>query len=218
MRLSADDLNWECVAPEDVVNPDLQSLMDRLADLEALAPRYVFVTAGTYDGNLMTAGAGADGFEGGDNLCQDAADATTVTPAGIYKAWLSKVTGGLVDAKDRVDLISGNYLLNAQVGAEPNGNILALNSADLLDRTVRVNPWINESGASIGPAEVWTGTDGDGTSDSEPDCAGWTSNLESAKGVVGITDNAAVNGWTKSGESDCDIPRHLYCFQVLGGG
>ena len=57
----------------------------------------VFVWSTTHSGNLKTAGGGATGLEGADNICNDLAQAANLP--GTFTAWLSDSTA---DAKDRV--------------------------------------------------------------------------------------------------------------------
>ena len=63
------------------------TMMERVL-AQQLDPRTVFVTSETTtNGDLKTAGGGADGLEGGDNLCQAAADSpNSIVPAGTYKS------------------------------------------------------------------------------------------------------------------------------------
>src|SRR5262245_51629174 len=86
-----------------VVSPDLATAAS--PDLTPVQKR-VFVTAGSWNGNLKAAGAGSDGLDGANKLCQGAA--TTAGLGGTWVAWLSDSTH---DAKDRIADVGPWYRL-----------------------------------------------------------------------------------------------------------
>src|SRR5947207_2454473 len=53
----------------------------------AVAKKRVFVTSGTWTGDLKTHGGGTDGLDGANKLCQGAATAAAL--GGTWVAWLS---------------------------------------------------------------------------------------------------------------------------------
>lgn len=188
---------------------DLEDLLDRIAALEDLGPRFVFVTSGDFLGDLATEGGGADGLEGGDNLCQAAADsAGAMVPIGTYRAWLSTAT---VDARDRVGPHFGPFV-------RPDGTAVANALLGLLDGSLDAMIDMDETGASVGGQLVWTGTLATGLgAGPAATCADWTDGTNSILGMTGSTARANVD-WTELAALQCgDIPARLYCFQVTGG-
>ncbi len=173
-------------------------------DLSTLPPSFpplptgtlVFVTAATYLGDLS-------GPDGADALCQAEAEAGPTALAGTARAWLSTLTE---NAKDRIPQ-SGPYVAI-------DGFVIADDLTDLTDGDI--NDFINHTADGFklkAAAEVWTGTNSDGTY-STHDCAGWTStNAGGTRGSTGGTDGK----WTRVdptgiGGNCSKPPRHLYCF------
>lgn len=202
-----DGASWVC---SDALT-DLTGALDRLADLEDLAPRYVFVTSSLHDGDLKTAGGGADGLDGADLICQGLADSVNaIVPVGTYKAWLST---DAVDAKDRIDITSGPYFRS-------DGTVVANNGADLLDGTLDLPIQLDELGNNIGAVRVWTGTAVNGEKFAGQNCGGWEED-SLVTGLRGLS-SSTVADWTLAAFNNCSSlvgvpdPR-LYCFQVLGG-
>ena len=168
----------------------------------------VFTTSNAFNGDLQTQGAGTDGLDGGDNLCQAAADAAAaIVPAGIYKFWGSTAS---VDAKDRI--ASGVYVRS-------DGVKVADSLVDLLDGSLLAAISHDEFGNPL-PLNVWTGTKTDGTLTDQADrtCNDWTSDLAGgAGGFARLGDNTRSDfGWTdNTNSSSCNGLLRIYCFQVL---
>ena len=159
-------------------------------------PKLVFVTSGSWNGNL-------GGLTGGDGKCQTLANAAAL--GGTYKAWLSNNTN---NPQSRFVKSTTGYAL-------VNGKDVAKTWADLVDGSILLPINVNEKNAAVGQADVWTGTSSNGTS-LEEDCSGWF-----ASGgllVIGYEGrNNATNGnWTNTGllnASNCSTVQRLYCFQ-----
>ncbi len=181
---------WECA---DVSDP-------------AAGPKTVFVTSGTFTGDLKTQGGALTGLRGADEICQAAAE-QGIVPPGIYIAWLST---SAKDAKDRLPDTATEYLL-------PSGIKVADGLVDLLscEGGVCLDHEINED-ATATPVpltnEVWTGSTAGGVSGGA-DCAGWTSASSAATGESGNS-SSLLETWAETFSSDfCDAPLSLYCFQ-----
>ena len=180
--------------------------------LEALALcgdqvfKFVFATSTLHNGDLKTAGQGATGLEGADNICNARARAAGLR--GTYTAWLSD---SVTDAADRVTHSSVPYRL-------PTGLLVANDFEDLTDCT---NPTclqtaivIDEFGRSAGAHQTgsrvaWTNTATDGSKTSSS-CNDWTD--VGGIGVWGIID-FPYESWTVWNQSPCTGELHLYCFQ-----
>ena len=180
--------------------------------------RAVFVTSQSFTGDLQAAGAGVDGLNGADNLCQDAAEADgSIVPPGSYVAWLSTST---VDARDRLAPNKVGY----QRG---DGDTVANSKDDLLDGELDVPIFYDEFGNQVfsqicneGTC-VLTGTFSDGTlSDPDATCSDWTSAASSDQWNLGAANAFGVR-WTSFAEEfpdqpntiDCNRPGRLYCIQ-----
>jgi hypothetical protein len=158
----------------------------------ASANNLVFVTSGTYDGNL-------GGLTGADYICNTLAGAAGL--GGTFVAWLSDSTA---DARDRL------------TGAGPfvtlQGHTVATDVADLTDGLIGS---ISRDEYNDPPdiSGVWTGTNPDGTWYGL-DCLGWTSNVNGGS-VLGRRGNKATTStsWTSFSNNVCFSKRHLYCFQ-----
>lgn len=178
--------------------------------LDGTGPKTVFVTSGTFTGDLLTQGEALSGLRGGDEICQDAAE-EGIVPPGTYIAWLSNSNK---DAKDRLPPNNSGFFL-------PDGvTKVADDKTDLTNGSIDHRMDQDEFGDPV-PAFglVWTGTSGDGTRYPlpGPDCTGWTLEGSGAGGVGEfgrVGSPGAVNGlWTNLQAETCDGFFHLYCFQ-----
>jgi len=150
----------------------------------------VFVTSGSYDGNL-------GGLAGGDAICQAAADSAAL--AGTYYAWLSSST----QSPSTTFTQSGvPYVL-------VDGTVVANNWSDLTDNSLD-NPINLDANSSIGSGYVWSGTYSDGTASSLT-CGDWNSTSSGG----GLGDTSAINNMWTSGRAteNCLTNYRLYCFQ-----
>lgn len=174
----------------------------------------VFVTSGSWTGDLKTAGsnvglgAATDGFDGADKLCQ--AEANSASLGGTWKAWLS-------------DSTSANYAINrlAHNSGKPiktlNGSQVAAD-LDSLALAGQLSSGINQtpSGSLIGTNSVdesWTATKPDGTFNSNSSsCNSWTTSSNS-NARVGSTWKSGTGNWTSDNGISCSNIRHLACFE-----
>ena len=166
-----------------------------------LAPKRVFVTSTTYNGNLLANGQAIDssvttGLGGGDAICNRRAT-VSASLGGTWKAWLSTSS---VNAKDRIP--------DAEYRLVDGTTIVANNKADLLDGTIdnRIN---KDEGSNSAATIVWTGTETSGIV-SPNHCNGWTS--INTIGWFGST-TEADSRWTRLGIRSCTDNTRLYCFE-----
>ena len=175
--------------------PDIQQRLDAIeALLRRVAPKIIFVTSETFDGNL-------GGLAGADAICQRLADAANVF--GSYKAWLSDST---VSPANRFSMSSAPYI-------RVDGIRVADSFSDLIDGNL-TNP-INVDETSAKPVDdrVWTGTQIDGTTDGrEQHCGNWQSTT--GDGSFGVSSDTNRN-WTDTLAADaCSISdKRLYCME-----
>jgi hypothetical protein len=194
-------------------------------------PRYVFVTAGSYTGDLDSeGGGGGDGLVGADNICQAealAAPASSVIRmraenGSVFKAYLSTEA---VDARDRIDLTTGTYMVFGNV-------VVAYGSHDLFDGSIQrpISFTANNDDTVGSPTLAWTGSDDDGrfgdpsfpgnVTDDSVACSGWTFGGPGGEpaqvGLFGTLFPAAImNGWSGASISPCWSPKRLYCFETF---
>lgn len=164
--------------------------------VSGLAPRVVFVTSETYNGNL-------GGRFGGDQRCQALADEAGLP--GEYRAWIS----------DR--FISPHTLFTKTGGPFQlvNGSQVALDWADLTDGTLESPINVDEMGNTISDGFVWTNTWAGGTvtyTGYEETCESWGIDFPNMTGSGGNLAEMGVT-WTALTVSSCDAFLHLYCFQ-----
>ena len=166
-----------------------------------LAIRRVFVTSARYNGDFKTIGAGNDGLEGADRLCNTVAQGAGVP--GTYTAWLSSPT---VDAIDRIQDVGPWYQITADGGAIKTFN----NRANMASAPLAAIQY-TESGIQVFSGAVWTGTDTGGRKTSQ-NCKGFTSQSPEL-GTTGTI--ASTSGWTSNGGAgaNCSDDNYLYCFQ-----
>lgn len=165
----------------------------------------VFVTSGSYDGNLAVAGGGATGVQGADNLCQLASDAAGL--GGRFKAWISDSRTG---ALSRIEDVGPWYLTSRP------GSTKAFNNKANLATAPMTTIVYDENGNTIptprfDTGTVWTGTSGGGVA-SGKSCANWSSAAADAQGTAG--DPHVATRWTAySSALDCPARARLYCIE-----
>jgi len=162
-------------------------------------PKTVFVTDGTYVGNLGW-------LTGADAKCQAEADAAGL--AGTYKAWLSTSIEG---PDTRFVKSTGPYVLVN--GMQVAASWTAL-TAGLLSNPINITP----TGLVTPTDHTWTNTltsglpwnfDMDPLSDT---CDEWTSAEGGLTGFGGFT--YETDRWSSGfGYASCELPKALYCFQ-----
>lgn len=160
----------------------------------------VFTTSTTYDGDLKTAGEGATGLDGGDNICNARARAAGLP--GTYTAWLSS---SVTNARDRVTQASVPY-------QRTDGVQVVDDFADLLDcsDTCLDAPILLTEFGAFGSIVAWTGTDQTGGKGYLNQCGDWTTS--NAGAFFGDTRETGPR-WTGIGWWPCDRQLALYCVQ-----
>ncbi len=185
-----------CDGSADFAVADLATVDFATAELGPPPPRWVFVTAESWNGDLVTAAMGGSGLASADKLCT--ASAVLGNLGGTWHAWLSD---GTTDAINHVVgtgpwfLVGGGQVFadHASLGGAP---------AIAINHTQHGQPL-------AGDAYVWTATSGgkfDGL-----DCYEWTSPKFGDFGNVGNANG--VNDWTASNGVYCNEAHHLYCFE-----
>jgi hypothetical protein len=167
----------------------------------------VFVTSGSYTGDLiseanaLTGYSGSDGIEAGDAICNDLAVAANL--GGIYKAWLS--SSAAVDPESTFSQGTVPYVLT-------DGTQVASNWADLIDASLSTPINKDENQSTVGFDYVWASTSPLGTFDGlDRDCANWSSVSGDAR--VGRTDLGSDSRWTEWIHRNCADSSRLYCFE-----
>jgi hypothetical protein len=224
--LDSEDFLWEDYPPEEGIGDDPADFeegeavgIDRGCELLEELLRIVFVTSGTYTGDLVTEAATLglgdftdDGLGAGDAICTKLGGDAGLP--GSYTAWLSDST---TPAQDRVSHSNVPYVLTngLQVAAdyqdltfEDATTCTGNGSADCLDHMIDRN----ESQGLVAQDQVWTSTLRDGTVNGVDFCDDWTSADGGLSGAVGIT-NGQNKNWTQQTGSYCNSPKRLYCFQ-----
>ena len=160
--------------------------------------KVVFVTSTTYTGNL-------GGYSGADTLCQNSADAASLS--GTFKAWVAQnnING---DPESTFTQSTVPYILVDETE-------IASNWPDLIDGTLSAPINVNELGNPVASGNVWTNVSGDGTATDigygSDNCGNWTNASSYSSGRRGNL--ASTTQWTSTGITDCDIPMRLYCFE-----
>ncbi|GAC1569834.1 MAG: hypothetical protein NVS3B20_01010 [Polyangiales bacterium] len=158
----------------------------------------VFVTAGKWNGDLRSAGKGASGVEGADNLCN--ASALGAGLPGTFRAWLSTTGEG---APARIAEVGPWYLVD---GTKVFSSKASFKSGPLtaIKLTEKGDP------KKGGDDNVWTGTNADLTKGNE--CYDWTSSKVINIGLFGYA-SVTTGQWTEVSSYDCFASHSLYCFE-----
>jgi hypothetical protein len=205
----ANDTTYFIVLKSGITNQDGVSIPNTSSSFTTISylGKVIFTTIGAWNGDLKTAGGGATGTEGADNLC-NSDSAKPATPLGAtYKAML------LSQERSGVPVL--NWVLTPNTTYyNLSGNIIGTtNSNSVFD--FPVNNSINNLATAF---YVWSGAfyapwtlDKDGANYY---CNNWTSSGNSLIGDKGyansVTDtmmNAHVDNYT------CDKLSYLYCAQ-----
>lgn len=148
-----------------------------------------FVTSTTHSGSF-------GGLAGADAIC-----ATLASNAGLpgtYVAWLSTAT---VNAIDRLG--------SARGFVRPDGAPFTDQPAELAANQVFNALHLDETGTDVGPVEVWTGTQKNGTAAANA-CTDWTATT--GKGRVGNSQGGPAAWTDAAADVSCSQPRRHYCF------
>lgn len=159
----------------------------------------IFITRDNFDGDLRTNGLGSTGLEGGDNICNTAAEDAQL--GGTWVAWLSDST---TDAFDRVPDVGPWYLVDETTKIFDDKVSIGDSPLDPIER--------DELGVA-NPGQVWTGTNNAGIN-TTLNCSDWTTNqgsfTDSAfRGTMGFSGLA----WTSAKLEPCNMTARLYCFE-----
>lgn len=173
-----------------------QAFLCTVKDKAKTGDKTVFVTSGTYTGNL-------GGIAGANSICQSAA--TSAGLSGTYYAWIAGSYAD--DPYIRFNKTFDRYVLR-------NGTVVANDWYDLIDGTLTNPINIDQNGSTVS-GNVWTGSHyygwgfnstGDGVS-----CLIWTA-ADTNTGYYGQV-SQTNNDWSDKTTSACTNSYHLYCFQ-----
>jgi hypothetical protein len=160
--------------------------------------KYVFVSSKAVPGAL-----GAT--TGPDYLCTTLAGAKGFP--GVWKAWVSDATGTAISRfTNKVDGVPYRRLDGALVAADWKALDGTPQNPTHLQNPIN----LDESGVTLSGAQVWTGTNPDGSAATET-CGSWLG-PKALSGVVGLAD-ATSGEWTHSTSVVCSTTAHFYCFQ-----
>jgi hypothetical protein len=172
-----------------------------------LNPNLVFVTNGTFNGNL-------GGLAGANTKCQAAAQAAGL--AGTYRAWVSTQT---TDAINQLVLSVPPSL--ASGWARRDGLPVANLASDFGSGKHFYPVRITESGVDLLSSYVYTGTTTSAVAPYGPvrstaTCASWIDGSQMSVGEVGDTSStgSAFTSSIYSTTLNCSAPLHLYCLGV----
>jgi hypothetical protein len=165
----------------------------------------VFVTHTGFPGDLKTAGAGATGLEGADNLCNGLARDAGL--GGSWRAWLSSST---VSAIGRIADVGPWYTVDGKTLLfSDKANLQSLSRAPISQTELGEDLLALPLG-SIREL-VWTGSNIGGAPNGSH-CADWTSAASDKAGNAGYWRYST--SWTEDGLlPTCDNPLALYCFE-----
>ncbi len=174
-----------------------------------------FITTNSFDGDLQTAGGGANGIEGADNLCMDPANGYPGT--GTYKALI-------VDGTNRVACTTNNctgggstehidWVLHPDTNyyrSDGTTQIMTTNADGIHDFSV--GDLINTFDAG----SYWTGFSlviGTQWTPHVNDCINWNSNNSGDRGHFGIGTTFPDSRSIGYGVSNCDLLIRLACVE-----
>ena len=147
--------------------------------------------------------ANLGGVRGADQICQQAADNAGLN--STFQAWISNSTTS----------VSQRFVHHEKSYTLLDGTLLAINWNDLTDGVLSDKITQRANGEYIEWAQVWTGTEGDGTQ-SISNCIDWTTGSNDKFGRVGHTNSDSNGGWTSWGNISCNgFGRWLYCFEYF---
>ncbi len=166
----------------------------------------VFVTSGSYTGNLvneantLTGYSGSDGLEAGDAICSHLADDANLD--GTYRAWLS--SSAATDPESTFTQGTVPYVLT-------DGTPIASDWSGLIVANLMAPVNRDENQSLVSFDHVWTATSPDGTSDHiNGTCGSWTS----AAGTTRVGRNDLTDSrWTQWVARNCVDLSKLYCVQ-----
>lgn len=167
-----------------------------------VAPKRVFITSTTYNGNL-------GGVAGADAKCQTQANVASL--GGTWKAWISPASR-VNSATLRLTHATIPYVLL-------NNTIIANNWTDLTDGALAAYINITENNTLVpaSPEQVWTNTRTDGTAainvSTTNTCGSDWKIQTSNQGYFGYHSLFSGGVWTLGNVVGCGTLAHLYCFE-----
>jgi hypothetical protein len=162
------------------------------------AAQRVFVSHGTYDGNL-------GGHAGANATCASLASAANL--GGTWMAWVSDSSGS--PNRNFMKATIGYRLLDGTLVA---ANWTALTSGTLSHAIDVDQTRASLAGATGSAAMTWTSTAATGMAMGDS-CNQFTSNASSASGQVGSCTSTSAT-WTNASTTEaCSAAHHLYCFE-----
>lgn len=157
-------------------------------------PLRVFVTSGHFAANF-------GGVDGGDALCQDAADDAAL--GGSWRAWLSD---GSSTAAARLSHSDGPYtLVDGTLVANDWNDLVDGHIAHAIDTTELgvladvPSTWVATATTAAGALQMFNGS-----------CSNWTT---TAAGSAGVGNVQNTSTWSDSGAITCGTAVSLYCFE-----
>lgn len=161
----------------------------------------IFITALTYNGDLMTAGAGANGAAGADNLCN----------ADINKPNASNYKALVMDSVNRTAVPSYiNWVLlpnTTYIRAADSATIFTTNASSIFTFGTLTN-----SMGTGSQQEYWTGFQQGGTdwATSTQRCTNWT-NGTVATARYGLSNTITYESFAFVTSSTCSNLKHILC-------
>ena len=179
-----------------------------------ITPRIVFISSERVQGDF---GGPLGAFLGCSSLAGDPGALAQVqaVPAqgGSFLGWVSDGLDG--GPRDYYELAAGIGVYSPADLVLPDGTLLWNNILEIFDQGLppAVPIMMTETGAAPMPgAAAWTATDPFGGL-TGPTCDDWgdgTNLFQGRLGRGGMTDST----WTDAVDRDCDLMRHVYCFET----
>lgn len=164
----------------------------------AAAARIVFVSSTTETGNFS-------GSINAGEICDGLAAAAGLP--GNYLPWVS----------DASNLAPDELFNRTRKPGVPyvtvTGQLVANQTTDFVNGSLVSPINVDENGALVADAPVWTGTDALGDN-AAPNCSNFNSSSGGDSGVIGRTSRSDA-GWSNTGTPQtCDQPARIYCIEV----
>ncbi len=197
---------------------NLQSRVDAIAPGGEVTIKRVFVTSTSYNGDLKTAGGGATGLQGADNLCQ--ARANVASLGGTWKALLADSTTNAFDRLgynwDLLTDLKGRTVMTrlgawGRIGWDYSENISSINGHGR-PQSLLQPIYISDLGSQSLNSTAWTGFSSDGFNAVGFMCNNWTTSSSGSYGGWGSA-NRISDLWASGGTTFCNDTQPLYCFE-----
>ncbi len=173
--------------------------------------RIVFVTKGTYVGDLTAGGGGGGALASADSICQT--DANGASLPGMYYAWLSTTS---MSAVGRMGHTGGPFLLPSGTKVADTWGEFAFSVANGAPHQHAIDEDAMGSAVGGGSCDVWTNTQSDGTpagNDVTQDCYEWTTYDPGVAWPLGDTAQVDARFTADYGcpQLKCMASARLYC-------